>query len=187
MRVSNKYQQPANTVTSLPSEVDTLKYRAFLMTGLAFLFVCLTGSRLDASDAPGVLHVDQVTIYFSFAPWDGAAYDIEIPLEKVDDAAQPNIRINIWGYLEFSEPKTIYFSGREDAGGGPLRGDGRAVFQAALNKSIPERLVGTVSFKTLENDSPVSGNYELATLDGKRKFRGSFRAVWGNKPTKVIR
>jgi hypothetical protein len=172
---------------SLPWEVDRLKYRAFLMTGLALLLVCLTGSRLGASDAPGVVHVDQATIYFSFAPWDGAAYDIEIPREKVDDAAQPNIRINIWGYPEFSGPKTIYFSGWEDGGGGPLRGDGRALFQAVLNKSIPERLVGSVSFKALKNDSPVSGNYELATLDGKRKFKGSFRAVWGNKPPKVIR
>jgi len=172
---------------SLPSEVDTLKYRAFLMTRLALLLVCLTGSRLDASDELGVVHVDQATIYFSFAPWDGPAYDIEIPLEHADDAIQPVIRINIWGYPRFPEPKTLHFSGKEDDGGGSTMGDGRAIFQANLNKTMPLRLVGWVSFRALQNDQPVSGSYEFATLDGKRKFKGSFQAAWGNKPAKVIR
>jgi len=72
-------------------------------------------------------------------------------------------------------------------GGGPSRGDGRALFQANLNMTIPERLVGSVSFKTLQNDHPVSGTYEFSTLDGKRKFKGSFQATWGNSPAKVIR
>jgi len=96
-------------------------------------------------------------------------------------------QLNIWGYPDFPGPKTLHFSGKEDAGGGPLRGDGRALFQADLNKSMPERLVGEVSFKSLRNDSPVSGTYEFATLDGKRKFKGSFLAAWGNKPAKAIR
>jgi hypothetical protein len=161
--------------------------RAFLMSGLAWLLVCLTGSKVKAADAPAVGPVVQATIYFSFAPWDGAAYDIEIPLEHADDVAQPNIRINIWNYPEFPKPKTIHFSGKEDDGGGPSMGDGRALFQANLNKSMPESLVGSVSFKTLQSDSPVSGSYEFATLDGKRKFKGSFQAAWGNKPAKVIR
>ena len=131
--------------------------------------------------------MDRATIYFSFAPWDGAAYDIEIPLEHADDGAQPFIRINIWGYPEFPKPKSIHFSGKEDAGGGPSRGDGRALFQSNLNRSIPETLVGSVSFKVLQHDCPVSGSYEFATLDGKRKFKGGFQATWGNKPPKVIR
>jgi hypothetical protein len=161
--------------------------RAFLLSGLAWLLVCLAGSQIKAADAPAVRPVGQAIIYFSFAPWDGAAYDIEIPLEHADDAVQPIIRIDIWGYPQFPEPKTIQFSGKEDAGGGPSRGDGRALFQANLNKSMPEPLVGSVSFKTLQNDRQVSGSYEFATLDGKRKFKGSFKAAWGNKPAKVIR
>jgi hypothetical protein len=52
---------------------------------------------------------------------------------------------------------------------------------------MPESLAGTVSFKTLKKDSPVLGGYELATMDGKKVFRGSFQALWGNKPPKVIR
>jgi len=164
-----------------------MNFPAFLMSGLAWLLVCLTGSQVKAADAPDVRPVDQAVIYFSFAPWDGAAYDIEIPLEHADDAVQPVIRISIWGYPQFPDPKTIHFSGKEDAGGGPSRGDGRALFQANLNKTMPERLVGSVSFETLQNDHPVSGSYEFATLDGKRKFKGSFQAAWGNKPAKVIR
>jgi len=164
-----------------------MNYRAYLMSVLSWLLVCVAGSQIKAADAPAVGPVDQAIIYFSFAPWDGAAYDIEIPLEHADDAVQPIIRINIWGYPQFPETKTIHFSGKEDAGGGPSRGDGRALFQANLNKTMPERLVGSVSFETLQNDHPVSGSYEFATLDGKRKFKGSFQAAWGNKPAKVIR
>ncbi len=164
-----------------------MNHRAFLMNGLALLLVCLAGSPIKAADAPAVRPLDQAIIYFSFAPWDGAAYAIDIPLGHADDAVQPVIRIDIWGYPEFPEPKTIDFSGKEDPGGGPLRGDGRAVFQADLNKSMPERLEGSVSFKTLQKGHPVSGSYEFATLDGKRKFKGSFQAAWGNKPPKVIR
>jgi hypothetical protein len=164
-----------------------MNYRVFFMIGWAWLLVSLRGSQVRAADAPSAQPVDQATIYFSSAPWDGAAYDIEIPLERVDDAAQPYIRIYIWGYPEFQEAKTIHFSGKEDPGGGPSRGDGRALFQARLNKSMPERLAGSVSFKTLTNDSLVSGSYEFATLDGQRTFKGRFQAAWGNKPEKVIR
>src|ERR1017187_1029739 len=109
------------------------------MSGLSWLLVCGAGSQIKAADAPAVVPVDQAVIYFSFAPWYGAAYDIEVPLEHADDGVQPVIRINIWGYPQFSEPKTIHFSGKEDDGGGLSRGDGRPLFQANLNKTMPER------------------------------------------------
>lgn len=161
--------------------------RALLVSGFSGLLVCFTGAHIRAADTPAAGPVDRAIIYFSYAPWDGAAYDLEIPLQHQDDAVQPFIRINIWGNPEFLETKTIHFSGTEDAGGGPSKGDGRALFQANLNKSMPERLEGSVSFKTLRGDHPVSGTYEFATLDGKRKFKGSFQATWGNKPARVIR
>jgi hypothetical protein len=164
-----------------------MNHRAFLRSGFAGLLVCLTGSWVGAAVDPAAAPVDQATIYFSAAPWDGAAYDIEIPMKRVDDVIRPNIRITIWDYPEFPESTTIRFSGEEDPGGGPLKGDGVAYFQSNLNKSMPERLAGSISFKTLKHDSPVSGSYEFATLDGKRKFKGSFKASWGNKPEKVIR
>jgi hypothetical protein len=164
-----------------------MNYRAYLMGGVPMLLVCIAGSPIKAADIQSVPPVDKATIYFSSAPWDGAAYAIEIPLGHADDSVQPVIRIDIWGYPEFSEPKTINFSGKEDAGGGPSSGDGRALFQANLNKSTPENLMGSVSFRTLQKGRPVLGNYEFTTLDGKRKFKGSFQATWGNDPPKVIR
>jgi hypothetical protein len=151
------------------------------------LIVCIAGSPIKAADAPAARPMDQAVIYFSSAPWDGAAYAIEIPLEHADESAEPVINIDIWGYPEFSGPKTINFSGREDAGGGPSSGDGRALFQANRNKTMPENLTGSVSFKTLQGGHPVSGTYEFSSLDGKRKFKGSFQAAWGNSPPKVIR
>jgi hypothetical protein len=111
MRASHQYLPQAKSALSLSSEAYTMICRAFLTTGLASLIVCLVGSRLGAADAPGAGPVDHATIYFSSAPWDGAAYDIEIPLERVDDGAQPYIRINIWGYPEFPDPKAIHFWG----------------------------------------------------------------------------
>jgi hypothetical protein len=154
---------------------------------VAWTLVCLAESHVGAADAQAARPVCQATIFFSSAPWDGAAYDLEIPLEHGDEVAQPNLRISIWGNPEFPEPITLHFSGKEDAGGGPQRGAGCAVFQAILNKSTPQRLVGWVSFNTLKNDSPVSGSFEFATLDGKKRFKGSFKAAWGNRPAKVIR
>jgi hypothetical protein len=164
-----------------------MNYRAYLAGGLSSLLVCVTGSRIKAADAPEVGSANQAIIYYSSAPWDGAAYEIEIPLEHADDAVRPIIRVNIWGYPKFPEPKTIHFSGKEDAGGGPSMGDGRALFQANPNKTTPEQLAGSIWFKTLQDGQTVSGSYEFATLDGRRSFKGSFRAAWGNRPERVIR
>jgi hypothetical protein len=162
-------------------------HRANLMRGALLLLGCFFGSPIEAANSLSARPGEEAVIYFSFAPWDGAAYAIEIPLENADYAVHPIIRINIWGYPEFSEPKTISFSGKEDPGGGPSKGYGRAMFQADLNKSMPENLMGSISFQTLQNGHPVSGIYEFTTLDGKRKFKGSFRAEWGNNPPKLIR
>jgi len=150
---------------------------------VALRLVLLPGLLLTCAQA---IAADPATIYYSAAPWDGAAYAIEIPVPS-SEGAQPVIRVNLWGNPEFAGPRTITFTGREDAGGGPGKGEGRASFQAVLNKSLPQNLAGTISFKALRKDAPVAGSYEFATLDGKRKFSGSFEATWGNQPMRVIR
>lgn len=153
--------------------------------------VCLAAPILDfrvnAAEAPGSGAPDRAAIYYSSAPWDGAAYELLIPLEHVKDASRPFIRINIWGNPEFSEPKILSFSGREDPGGGPAKGIGRVSYQAVLNNSWPENLAGSITFRTLQKDLPVSATYELATVDGKKKFKGNFQAAWGNKPSRAVR
>ena len=169
----------ARTNSGEPTDMNR---RAFLLGGMACLPLCLAGSRARAADATAAGPGNRATIFYSFAPWDGAAYDLEIPLGPPDASARPFVRISIWGYPEFREAQAIHFSGKEDPGGGPLRGDGRALFQADLNKSMPDTLAGNVSFRALLHDRPVSGSYDLATLDGKRRFKGDFQAAWGNKP-----
>jgi hypothetical protein len=170
-----------------PQQRDDMNNRPYLIGVFSMLLAWFAVSSINAADIAPVRPSDQSIIYFSSAPWDGAAYAIEIPLEHGDDSVQPVICIDIWGYPEFSEPKTFNFTGREDPGGGPSRGDGRAFFQANRNKTMPYTLMGSVSFKKLQNGHPVSGSYEFMTLDGKRKFKGTFQAAWGNDSPKIIR
>jgi hypothetical protein len=151
-----------------------MNHRGFLLTAVACLTPSIVPEQCKAVEAPASGAEHHATISFSVAPWDGAAYDLEIPL----DASPAILRINIWGNPEFAEPTTLYFSGREDPGGGPFKGSGRAAFQAIPNKSWPDKLTGSISFAALQKGHPVSGSYEFATLDGKKKFNGHFRALW---------
>lgn len=117
-------------------------------------------------------------IYYSGAPWDGAAYGIKIPLPPTADAPEPVIRIDLWGNPEFPQGKTIEFVPGE---GLDSRGPGRAAWQARLNKTFPVDLSGTVTFRSLRKDQPVAGSYDLRAADG-RTFKGTFEATWSNKP-----
>ena len=125
-------------------------------------------------------------IYYSVAPWDGAAYLLQIPLAPGPDAPNPFIRINIWGNPRFAKPKTYKFSGTEDPGGGEGKGLGRVSYQTILDKSSPETLYGTISFKAIEQGKPVSGSYDLKSPRGKR-YKGRFTAPWGNESAGLIR
>jgi len=145
-------------------------------------FACLLSAPLAAVDAKEI----KATIYYSFAPWDGAAYSIEIPLEKSDDAPDPVIRVSIWGYPEYHKPQTIQFTGKEDTGGGPGKGDGHASYQTIFNKSWPDGLAGQIVFAAIEKGKPVIAAYEFKSEKGK-KFKGRFKAVWGNEPPRAIR
>src|SRR5436305_1654400 len=80
---------------------------------------------------------------------------------------------------EFAAVTTIRCSGKENSSGGAGSGAGRASYQGVLNKSLPENMAGTITFTSLQKDRPVSATYELATLDGKKKYSGKFDAVWG--------
>lgn len=154
--------------------------RSYLLSALACLFAVLINRPIEAAGTRASAAPDNAVIYFSAAPWDGAAYEIRIPLEKTKEAPNPVIRINIWGNPEFPGPKTIRFSGKEDSSGGPSKGIGRASFQPILDNSWPEDLAGSISFKNLRQEHAVIATYELTTSKGK-KFKGEFRAIWGNK------
>ena len=147
------------------------------MRRLFFALVLLTGFAASgyAADATRA-----ATIFYSAAPWDGAAYEIDIPLDATAEAKHPMIRVNIWGHPQYAKPTTLRFFGRENAGGGPDRGSGRVSYQPVFDQSLPQPLAGTLTFDVLQKDKPVSGKYDLVTSDGKQAFKGSFRAKWGN-------
>jgi hypothetical protein len=123
----------------------------------------------------------KAVIDYSVAPWDGSAYEILMPLKNVPGSPNPFIRVDIWGNPQFQKVESIHFSGRSD----PAE-RGRAVFQSALNESLPETLIGNISFETLQKGHPVTGTFDLSASGGKT-FRGKFQAQWGNRPPQTIR
>lgn len=162
----------------------------FLLNKGAVLLCLVLGvfsSSLHAQDSMMSSAKSQAKIFYASAPWDGAAYAIEIPLEADKESPQGYLRINIWGNPEFSEITAYSFTGVEDSGGGPGKGIGRASYQAVLNKSSPVALKGDIEFGSLQKDKPVIGIYVLTSLDGKRQFSGHFEAAWGNKSASPTR
>jgi hypothetical protein len=123
----------------------------------------------------------KAVINYSVAPWDGSAYEILIPLQAGERESNPFITINIWGNPEFEKSETFQLQGAGDS-----REKGSASFQPVLNGSRSEILVGTVTFKSLQKDHPVSATFDLLSSSG-RVFKGQFQATWGNKPIPYIR
>jgi hypothetical protein len=123
----------------------------------------------------------KAVIYYSAAPWDAPAYEILVPMRVTSQSAKPYIMINIWGNPEFRNGRRLTFS-RE----GRSNEAGRASFQSILNKSMPVQLSGTISFKTLQKNGPVSGIFEFVSEQGE-KFKAEFEATWGNEPLRYIR
>ena len=152
------------------------------ISGFIFLFLVSRPVIFGASQKDPL--PIKAVINYSVAPWDGSAYEILIPLKDVPNSSNPFIRINIWGNPEFQKSEVFRFSGKDSSG--DSKESGRAAFQSVLNKSWPETLAGTVSFKTLEKGQPVFGTFDFVTADG-RTFRGMFQAIWGNKPLSSIR
>ncbi|HXT02490.1 MAG TPA: hypothetical protein VN915_17595 [Elusimicrobiota bacterium] len=153
--------------------------------GLQDLVKLMTAPKPGAK-APAPPVSRKPVIYFSEAPWDGAAYSLEIPLEKSADAPDPAIRVSLWGNPEFPDGQTIRFTGKENTGGGPGKGDGHATYQTVFNKSWPDGLAGTIVFASLVKGKPVVGSYDFTSTKGKT-FKGTFTAAWGNEPPGVIR
>lgn len=150
------------------------------ISGWAMIILILGCVRASGENQKNLSEIKAV-INYSVAPWDGTAYEILIPLKEVQGASNPFIRINIWGNPEFKKHQIYKFTGVYDS-----EERGKANFQPILNKSLPEILEGTVSFKSLQKGRPVLGTFDLMTLTGK-VFKGEFKAVWGNKELPYIR
>jgi hypothetical protein len=106
------------------------------------------------------------TIQRDCAPWDGAAFTVDISLQRGDV-----ISISIWQAPEIRSPRTFSFP---DATG--------QVGNASLMRSggLPEQLSGKVFFLSVNQGSRTQGKFELSTESGQH-FAGEFQAEWDDQ------
>ena len=160
----------SNHLLSQPWRARTGNSENRMSNKLLVALLLLVPFAADAKKAQPI----KAMIYFSAAPWDGAAYEILIPIKNTEGPA-PTIRLNIWGNPEFQKREVFKFNGNE----GSSTDRGRVSFQTELNKSMPQNMKGTVTFKRLKKGVPIVGAFDLETLKGQA-FKGEFQAEWGN-------
>jgi hypothetical protein len=127
-----------------------------LILGIAW--VMFPGQRPEAA------HVYAATIQQDCAPWDGAAFSVQIPLENGDV-----IEIAVWEAPLIQFGKTFSFPKESSQHG-----------YASLVHSVEarEQLTGSVSFSGVMSGDPVEGRFELETMDFEQHFVGRFQAGW---------
>ena len=151
-----------------------VKLPAYSRLMICALAALVSGCVKPSQAQPGNRMTTSAVISYSIAPWDGAAYQLLIPLSKSSEASNPFIKIDIWGNPSFHQPETLALSTRNNS-----KERGRAIYQPVLNESLPEVLTGTVYLESLKQGLPVSGTFNLSSSDG-RTFVGRFQARWGN-------
>jgi hypothetical protein len=112
------------------------------------------------------LPVFAATIRRDCAPWDGSAFTVAMPMDG------GVIDISIYESPDFNFPKSYSLpdqSGR----------DGNALL--LVPAGVPEALSGRVSFESVAEESPVTGEFDLRTKMG-RQFKGKFIAAWDPQP-----
>jgi len=109
--------------------------------------------------------VFNATLTRDCAPWDGAAFTVSIPYDRTT-----TVTISIWRSPDIKFPVAFSFPDQT----------GRLGFAYSLSQLDPlEPLAGRVSFTRVEQGSPVRGEFNLSTENG-RQFQGKFSADWGN-------
>ena len=135
---------------------------------LVGLFVVAGGtiwSLLSMKDQEGT-RVFEATVNRECAPWDGSAFKVSIPYDPGSV-----VEFSIWRSPDIKLPNTFTFVDQN----GKI---GDAFYVPLFHTAEP--LNGTVSFKQVEEDSPVTGEFNLRTEKGDR-FYGKFHAIWENK------
>jgi hypothetical protein len=134
---------------------------------VGFLIVILGGAfYIYSNRIREPLPVFAATIKRDCAPWDGSAFTVSIPMDE------GVIDISIYQSPEQHFPESFSFpdiSGR----------NGNALLLVAVG--VPEGLGGEVSFKSVTQENPVEGEFDLHTETGRR-FSGKFVAEWDNQP-----
>ena len=110
-------------------------------------------------------HAFPAVVQRDCAPWDGAAFTVSIPVES------RMIQISVWKSPEIKLP--VAYSFPDDTGT-----VGSAFLLSAAG--IQEELSGRVTFRSVTQENPVEGRFDLLSETG-RKYTGKFTAAWKNK------
>jgi len=100
------------------------------------------------------------------APWDGAAFTMSFPYDSIT-----TIAISIWQPPSFTFPVTFSFPDE--------------TIRVGIAHSLPELdphegLMGTVTFRRVEEGIPAEGEFNFMT-ENRKNFKGKFFAEWGNQ------
>ena len=117
-----------------------------------------------ANDAP----VLGATIGASCAPWDGAAFVVEMPVDSLGrDLTGARLAISVWKAPRIPAGTMFTFHGIADSGAVVLWS----------GKDSAQRLTGTVTFGAVGPDAPADGSFDLSTKGGRR-LAARFHATW---------
>ena len=143
-----------------------MKYRTliyFLISMAAIGSAVIWFIRLPKD--PEVIRVFTARINRACAPWDGAAFTVFISYDPFSE-----IEISLWRAPNIEYPTTFSFP--------DLTGKvGDAIYQPQVGEL--QQLSGKVFFQRVEESSPVSGEFDLRSVNGNR-YRGRFNAIWEN-------
>jgi hypothetical protein len=144
-----------------------MKSRTQLFISIGLLILILGIAWLTFSTRnPEPAQAFPATINRDCAPWDGAAFTMSLRYDPVT-----TITVSIWQSPNFKFPVTFSFPDE--------------TMRVGIAYSLPElgpleELTGTVTFRRVEEEIPVKGEFDFTTESGKQ-FKGKFSAEWGNE------
>lgn len=136
-----------------------------MIVAMILLILGITWLR-DSTRNQEPSHVFSATINRDCAPWDGGAFTVLIPMDSTTA-----ITISIWQPPDINQP--VKFSFPEETGQAG----------AAYLPTHPDtfqQLQGNVSFRRVNEGSPVEGEFDFTTERGER-LHGRFTAEWGDQ------
>ena len=150
------------TRSSGSNRIPSAERRAYALACLAMAALILA-ARADPIAA---------TIQGDCAPWDGAAFRVNVPAATLGVRAESAfVSVSIWKAPHIATRTTFNFANGSSA----IPDSGAAVLWSKGGQA--ESLRGWVTFESVSGDSPVDGSFELTAKSGAR-FAASFHATW---------
>lgn len=120
------------------------------------------------------------TVEHDIAPWDGAAFNVWIPVEKNGGRPDAWINVRIWKAPEESKMKFVFPD--ETMKNGVATYYSNLVTPKAIDwRQQPHQSVqGWIRFRKLDSDQPIRGEFEFLTDNGI-PLKGRFEAQWLNR------